>query len=275
MNRRTALPTGRYRGLLALALLLGATAALVAFAPAQWLASAVASATGGRLLLAEARGTVWSGSAMPVLTGGAGSQDAAALPGRLGWRLGLGRDGLAMHLQQACCIRGEISLKLSPRWNGLKLSLPGGGEGAPPVLLGQWPAAWLSGLGTPFNTLQLGGWFSLSSQALTLDSAGGRWTLQGQGTLALHDVSSRVSTLPALGSWRVVLQGGAAGTSPRLQLLTDRGPLHLQGQGEWSANGRLRFRGDARAEPGTESALNNLLNIIGRRQGTLAVITIG
>ena len=38
-------------------------------------------ATGQRLLLADARGTVWNGSAVPVLTGGPDSRDAAALPG--------------------------------------------------------------------------------------------------------------------------------------------------------------------------------------------------
>ena len=66
--------------------LLGAVTGLVAFAPATWLASAVASASGQRLQLAEARGTVWSGSAVVVLTGGPGSRVAAALPGRLDWQ---------------------------------------------------------------------------------------------------------------------------------------------------------------------------------------------
>ena len=42
----------------------GALVALVAFAPAAWLADNVASATDGRIVLADARGTVWSGSAV-------------------------------------------------------------------------------------------------------------------------------------------------------------------------------------------------------------------
>ena len=65
----------------------GALAGLVAFAPASWLAQGVAQATSGRLVLAGAEGTVWSGDAVAVLTGGPGSRDARALPGRLGWRL--------------------------------------------------------------------------------------------------------------------------------------------------------------------------------------------
>ena len=61
--------------------------ALLAFAPARWLTDAVANFTNGQVLLADARGTVWDGSARLVLTGGAGSVDAAALPGRIGWQL--------------------------------------------------------------------------------------------------------------------------------------------------------------------------------------------
>jgi general secretion pathway protein N len=37
----------------------------------------------------------------------------------------------------------------------------------------------------------------------------------------------------------------------------------------------LRFRGEATAAEGDEGALDNLLNIIGRRQGARSVISIG
>lgn len=57
----------------------GATVALVAFAPAHWLAQAVASATQQRVLLANAQGTVWSGDAVLILGAGAGSRDARSL----------------------------------------------------------------------------------------------------------------------------------------------------------------------------------------------------
>ena len=51
-------------------------------------------------------------------------------------------------------------------------------------------------------------------------------------------------------------------------------PLLLQGRGQW-VGGRLRFAGDAQAAPGSELALTNLLNIVGRRDGPRSVITIG
>lgn len=252
--------------LLAGGAVLGALAALVVYAPAAWLASALATASGERLQLADARGSVWQGSAVPVLTGGPGSRDASALPGRLHWSLGLDGWALAVRARHACCINGELLLRIEPGLGRLKITLP-----AAPGAVGQWPASWLSGLGTPFNTLQLGGSFSLSSSGLVAESAQGRWQLSGAAALAMDGISSRVSTLDTLGSYRLALTGG---TPTNIVLSTLAGPLQLSGSGQWAAGG-LRFRGDARAQPGSEAALNNLLNIIGRRQGTLAVISIG
>ena len=59
-----------------------------------------------------------------------------------------------------------------------------------------------------------------------------------------------------------------------LTLSTTEGSLRLNGSGQWSP-AKLRFRGDARAAEGSEAVLNNLLNIIGRRQGALSIISIG
>jgi general secretion pathway protein N len=87
--------------------------------------------------------------------------------------------------------------------------------------------------------------------------------------------SSRISTLDTLGSYRLSLKGGATSNDPAtVNLITVEGALKLTGNGQWTANG-LRFRGEASAEPGNESALNNLLNIIGKRQGASSVISIG
>ena len=131
--------------------LLGALISLAVYAPAAWLAAMVQDATAGRLLLADARGTVWNGSAVMVLTGGAGSRDASALPGRLQWTLGLDGAALAMRAKQACCISGELLLRVAPGLGRLRLELPT--TAGPATQIGQWPAAWLTGLGTPWNTL--------------------------------------------------------------------------------------------------------------------------
>jgi len=249
---------------------LGLLVVITAFAPAAWLAGAVQSATESRLVLADARGTVWSGSAVPVLTGGVGSRDAAALPGRMNWTLGLDGAALALRARHACCINGELRMRFVPGFGRLRVELP-----AVQGPIGQWPAAWLAGLGTPWNTLQPSGSMQLSSSGLVLEYVQGRWRLEGRAELALNSMASRVSTLDVLGSYRLSVDGGAAGTDvATLQLGTTSGALLLSGSGQFVAS-KLRFSGQASAAPGSETVLNNLLNIIGRRQGALSVITIG
>jgi general secretion pathway protein N len=272
--RRGAVPTARPSGLRRWAVLgaaLGLVLALAAFAPAAWLARALHQASDERLLLAEARGSVWRGSAVAVLTGGPGSRDAAALPGRLHWALGWQGAGPVLALRQACCIEGTLQLQFTAGPGGWRLTLP---ASATPQPLGQWPAAWLAGLGTPFNTLQPSGVLRLTSAGFSLHG-GGQGGLAGALDLGLEQMASRVSTLPVLGSYRLRLQGPAEGPGPaQVQLSTRDGALQLVGAGEWSAAG-LRFRGEARAAPGVEAVLDNLLNIIGRRQGAASLIAIG
>jgi general secretion pathway protein N len=250
--------------------LAGAAAAAGSFAPAAWLATALADATNERLLLADARGTVWHGSGVLVLTGGAGSRDASALPGRIQWGLSLEGWALALRARHACCINGELVLRLVPGLGRMRLELP-----PSPGAIGQWPAAWLVGLGTPWNTLQPSGSLRLSSGGLTLERVQGRWLFSGQAELELAAMASRVCTLDVLGSYRLALHGDAArGVAATVQLSTTEGALQLGGSGQWSAS-KLRFTGQASAAPGAEAALSNLLNIIGRRQGALSLISIG
>lgn len=247
----------------------GLLAGLAAFAPAAWLAAGIDRATQGQLLLADARGTVWSGSAVAVLSGGRDSQDAVALPGRLDWSLGLAGAALELRLRQACCLHEQPRLRLVPGIGRWRLELhPAAGSG----MIGHWPAAWLAGLGTPWNTMQLDGELRLSSPGLVVEGVQGRWQLAGSAMLDLQHMASRLSTLPVLGSYRLQLAGTEA--TPRLTLQTVNGALQLSGSGEWLATG-LRFRGEAAAAAGSEAALANLLNIIGRRQGARSLIAIG
>ena len=271
----------------------GALLALLAFVPAAWMARELADATGGRLLLADAQGTVWRGHAVLVLTGGADSRDAAALPGRLHWRFSWHGGAPALRLEQACCFDQAVLLRWRPglavtRFELLPLPVeasaaastaapPSATSGQPapdPSAIGHWPVAWLAGLGAPLNTLRLSGTMQLSGQDLSLQTVQGRLVLGGRAELALNQVASRISTMDVLGDYRLSLQGDPRGQAATLQLRTARGALQLSGDGQWAAS-KLRFNGQAAAAPGFESALNNLLNIIGRRQGALSLISIG
>ena len=55
---------------------------------------------------------------------------------------------------------------------------------------------------------------------------------------------------------------------------TMEGALQLSGSGRWVGS-RLRFTGEASAAPGQEAQLANLLNLLGRRQGNRALISLG
>jgi general secretion pathway protein N len=253
--------------------LLGAAAAIGVFAPASWLAAAVNDATGERLLLADARGTMWNGSAQLVLTGGAGSRDAAALPSRLRWNVGLDGAALLLQLSQDCCISSPLRLRLRPGLARMRVELVAPAGGAP-TLIGQWPAAWLTGLGTPWNTLKPAGTLALSSSGFAAEAVQGRWILSGQALMELRGLSSSISTLDMLGSYRLNLQGDERGEAAQISLTTTEGALQIVGNGQWAAS-RLRFNGQASAAPGSEAVLSNLLNLIGRRQGALSLITIG
>lgn len=246
--------------------LLGLLLCTLVFAPARWLARGLAQVSGGQLLLQDTRGTVWAGSARLTLAGGAGSRDAATLPGRLQWQLGpllMGGPGMTIQIAADCCIKQQWTWRLLPRWGGADLALSDSTS--------QWPAELLSGLGTPWNTVNAQGQLVLTTHALMLRWDAGRLKLTGTAQLDALDIASRLSTLTPMGSYRFVLSGGAA---PGLQLSTLSGALQLSGQGKWVA-GKLRFVGEASSAPESQAALSNLLNIIGRRQGARSIIKLG
>lgn len=236
----------------------GLILACIAFAPAAWLASGIAHASQGRVLLQEARGTVWTGSAHLVLAGGDGSAGAMHLPSRLAWQMSPTGLGLTLTLSAPCCTpSAPLSARVTLAGTGLDWHLHS------PAL--DLPAELLMGLGAPWNTLQLTGQLHFSSQTLA-----GRWSkdpaltqLSGQATLEAHQMQTALSTVKPLGSYRLSL----AGSTLKLETLTTvtEAALVLTGTGDLR-QGRARFQGEALAAVGREAALANLLHIIGQKQ---------
>ena len=242
----------------------GLILALVVFAPARWLAALVQQASGKHVVLDTPRGGFWQGSAQLVLSGGAGSRDAVALPGQMNWTIRPAWNGLNGRLNAECCMQQALQVQAKPAgWGGVQLLLSDSHS--------QWPAGLLAGLGTPWNTVQAQGQLTASTQGFTARWVQGRLILAGRLQLDATQISSRLSTLQPMGSYRLLLQGGNPST---LELNTLEGRLQLTGQGQWVGQ-RLRFDGAASASPESVDALSNLLNIIGRRNGATAIIKVG
>jgi general secretion pathway protein N len=251
------------RGWALIGVLLGALLAFALYAPARWLAAGLANWSDGHLQLVNARGTVWNGNAGVVFASGAGGVESISLPGTLAWTLRPRWDGVFASLDIPCCAPQSLQLRARPRPSGLQLSWEDGRS--------RWPAALLSGFGAPWNTLKPEGVLEVSMQAFQMQFSGSQLRMTGRATLDATDISSSLSTLRPMGSYRITLEGGP---SPTLLLTTREGSLQLNGSGRW--NGRaLRFDGEASAAPGREDALSNLLNIIGRREGARSIITLG
>jgi general secretion pathway protein N len=253
-----------------LSAVLGLALGLVLFAPARWLAHGIGLASDGRLQLVNTRGTVWNGQADLLLTGGEGSRSQTALPRGLQWQLRPAwteaAPALRLQLNAPCCTPQPLNLTALPGWGTARLLVAG--------FQSQWPTELLVGLGTPWNTLRLEGQLQLYSPGLDLQWAAGRGRVQGDLNIEALDMASRLSTLRPLGSYRLALNAPVDGDRVTVALQTLSGELQLQGEGQWTG-GRLRFRGEASAAPGREAALDNLLNIIGRRQGARSLLNIG
>lgn len=241
----------------------GLVLALVVFAPARWLASLIQLGSASHVTLADARGTVWTGTAQLVLSGGADSQGATALPGRIEWRLRPAWGQIQADVTAACCMTQALQVQALPRWGGVRLIVADHQS--------HWPASLLSGLGTPWNTVQAQGQLTLATRGLSVEWLEGRPAMSGRLQVDALEMASRLSTLKPMGSYRLTLTGGALNT---LQLDTLAGSLQLTGTGQW-VGGRLRFDGIASAAPDRLEALSNLLNIIGRRDGARSVIKVG
>jgi len=254
--------------------LIGACIALVTQAPASWLANTISNASQQRFVLQNAQGTVWRGSAIALLSDG--NQDAKPiakagmpLPSRLHWNFSsgfdteLGRLVMRAQIKSECCTPEPLQGTISLGWQGPRIDIANQQS--------QWPAHWLVGLGSPWNTVQPEGSMQLRTENLILQSTAGAPKIQGLAELTLSQLATPLSTLRPLGTYRLRVQGG---DTMAVSLATIEGGLQLSGNGQW-ANGRLRFKGEARAQPAFEAALSNLLNILGQRQGAISIMELG
>ena len=245
--------------------LAGLAICAVVFAPASWLAAAVHRVSNGHLLLVQARGTLWQGDARLELSGGAGSRSAGVLPGRVRWTLRPGLPNWRLTINADCCTTQPLVAELVPGLGRWRVAVTASDT--------RWPASVLTGLGAPWNTVQPRGQLQLRTQTMSLEWTAGRVQMQGTATLDAIGLSSGLSTLRPIGSYRLQLVGHGLISPPQLVLETLEGSLKLSGRGQWNG-ARWNFRGQASEAPEQELVLGNLLNIVGRRQGARSDIAL-
>jgi general secretion pathway protein N len=240
---------------------------VLVIAPAQWAAGGVRAATNGRVDLAEARGTLWNGSAVLVL---AASADAtatrASLPERLAWQLSpwaLLAAQIDLTLSHPSALSQPLNVR-TPIFGGTTTL------GATTVRL---PASLLVGLGAPWNTVRPGGILTLSWDRLQFEPR----RMVGNLSAEWQYASSALTPVSPMGHYRLQTNGVWPGT--QLELLTISGPLELKGNGTIPEGGRLRFTGRAQAlagtDPGVKAQLTGLISLLGRRDGDGALLNFG
>lgn len=235
-------------------------------APAQWLASGVASSTNGRVMLAEATGTLWNGQATLVLSSGAeAGATRASLPERLSWNMSpwaLFAGAIDVTFRHPSALAQPLHVRA-----GVGAALNAG-----PTTV-RLPAILLTGLGAPWNTVRPGGVISVSWDRLAI--APGKF--QGSVVAEWQFASSSLTPVAPFGHYRLQTDGVFPGT--QLNLATISGPLELTGSGTIAEGGRLRFQGRAQPLAGTDDAiksqLSGLISLLGRRDGEAAILNFG
>jgi general secretion pathway protein N len=246
--------------------LMAVVAAMLVLAPVSVADRALAWGTEGRLRLADTGGTLWEGSGRLVLADVSvdRSEDdmvvqGLVLPGTLQWQVRL--LPLFVGMLDASLRMDGMSVPL--RLQGSLTGLSGNASGL------ELPVMDLGRLGSPWNTIRPAA--SLVVRWESFRMSAGRF--EGRMSLELHDVSSAMSPVRPLGSYRIEIASDAQATA--IVLNTILGPLRLVGQGAWTARSGLQITVDATADAPERERLTSFLGVIGRKNGDRVTFKIG
>ena len=191
---------------------------------------------------------------------------------------------ISLSIENICCLQSALVLHYRPSWSDISsLGFSFQIEDSNINL----PAQWLTALGAPWNTVDPKGLMYIQTQNARFTSypfsEKGK-VFRGVAELTIKDLSSQLSTLAPLGTYRVTISDQNLSTptqsntlispSLHLSLQTLEGRLELSGEGEWK-NKHLYFNGLAKAQAGFEAALANLLGVLGPRHDNTATLQIG
>ena len=219
---------------------------LIVAAPATLLARLVEGSSNGQFALANASGTVWQGSATPVIRQRSGNFLALE---KLHWDIAL-----------LPLFTGKIITRM--RWDNVEQGLPM----VATVSLDQielrnavipLQAVILGELSPMLQPVQLSGKIQIKSDQFTFSKSG----INGNAIADWTNAGSVLSSVNPLGSYRINLAG--AGGQLDVTLMTTSGVLLLEGKGNFTRNQGLKFQATARATADSKGSLDELLRNFG------------
>jgi general secretion pathway protein N len=222
--------------------------ALLVTAPATLVDGALRRASGGALRMAEARGSIWSGSGqLELLDPQRGNGIAKALswrvlPGSL-WR------GHAVYDVLLADSAAPARVTLSPsriEIASVRVELPASAIGiAVPRLA---PA-------------RLTGELSISAARVALE----RRDMRGSATVRWRNAGAALTPVSPLGEYEMRIESDEQGV--RATLATLSGPLELKGQGSWRGQTRPAFSGTAHVPAPYAEQIAPLLRLVAAESG--------
>jgi len=223
-------------------------AALIGFAPATLIDARLERASDGRLRLAEAQGSLWSGAGWIEIRDAHGRAGVAK---RLAWRVlpgSLLRGRLMAEVELGQAAKPfPLTISLS------RIEIADAGISLPAAALG---------LGIPrLAPLRLSGDVLVKISHLSLEH--GR--MHGDATLQWRGAGSALTPVSPLGEYEVRFK--AAGPAVHAALSTLQGPLELDGKGAWSNGGPPSFLATARVPAQHREQLSPLLRLIAVERG--------
>lgn len=222
--------------------------ALIATAPATLADAALQRASEGRLRLAEAHGTFWSGAGLLEIRDARGQ---TGISREFAWRF-LPLSLLLAHL--VCEVKLENASKRFP----VTLSASGVELANAEIHM---PAAAL-GLAVPrLAPLGLTGDVLFHVTTLTIT----RHTVAGEATLQWRAAGSNLTPVSPLGDYELRLDG--EGRTVSAVLRTIDGPVRLDGRGTWTQGSKPEFLATIRVLPQHQEQLAPLLRLIAVEQG--------
>jgi general secretion pathway protein N len=222
--------------------------AVIATAPATLIDAGLQSASHGRLRLAEAQGTLWSGSGQIELRDSGGRTGVAK---NLAWRflpesLLRGRLVCEVGLDQSAK-RFPVTIALS------RIEIADAEINLPATVLG---------LSVPkLAPLGLTGDVLLRVASVMIE----RKAMQGNATLQWRDAGSVLTPISPLGDYELRLDG--EGATVHAYLRTIQGPLRLEGKGSWATGNHPVFLATARVPAQHQQQLAPLLRLIAVERG--------